>query len=90
MKISRNQNTISNKFGGKQFVKSYWSFCISVTSREEVYSISEVELFASTWPPKGSASAEISGNQNDGLDDKPLEIGDILLEPKQELSTCEY
>ena len=30
------------------------SMTLSVTSREEVFSISEVELFASTWPPKGS------------------------------------
>ena len=29
------------------------SMTLSVTSREEVFSISEVELFASTWPPKG-------------------------------------
>ena len=66
-------------------MKSYWSFCISVTSREEVYSISEVELFASTWPPKGSA---VMG-QNEGLE-KPLEIVDTMFEPKHELSTCEY
>ena len=31
------------------------SMTLSVTSREEVYSISEVELFASTWPPKESS-----------------------------------
>ena len=30
------------------------SMTLSVTSREEVFSISEVELFASTWPPKGT------------------------------------
>ena len=61
------------------------SMTLSVTSREEVYSISEVELFASTWPPKGSA---VMG-QNEGLE-KPLEIVDTMFEPKHELSTCEY
>ena len=32
------------------------SMTLSVTSREEVFSISEVELFASTWPPKGTVT----------------------------------
>lgn len=31
---------------------------ISMTSREEVYSMSEVEIFASTWPPGSFQSVE--------------------------------
>lgn len=55
------------------------SMTLSVTSREEVYSISEVELFASTWPPTGAVTPKDS--------ERPLEAMAVLDTQPSELST---
>jgi hypothetical protein len=81
------------------------SMTLSITSREDVYSISEIEVFASTWPPSGvTISKKTDTNEPDIVTNgsKTFEGMAALLEPsgaasvtQSELSTatttiCEF